>query len=88
MSYARWGYKIKVTTIGMWGHDAYSEMYSFSGQRGHFPNAIYRFTQSGEGSVHKDKYNDLEIKDQNFKVGYTDGNHRIDLIITEEHLPA
>lgn len=75
--YASWGYQIKVMIIGQWGHDAYSEEYTFSGSHGKFPNYVYRFTRIGESSVAGDKFLDLEIKSENLIVGYKDFRYRI-----------
>jgi hypothetical protein len=80
MNYATFGTTIKLTIIGIWGHDAYTNNYTFSGAKGHYPNSIYRFTMFGDGSILKDLFNDIEISESNFKVGYAGINWRIDEI--------
>lgn len=83
-NYSCWGYEVKISQIGWWGHKCNTEWYRFTGEFGTFPNYTYRFTRFGQDSVLKDKFNDIEIKSENFKEGYTNALFSIDEIKKSE----
>lgn len=80
LNHASWGTKIKATRIGMWGHDAYTKDFTYSGAKGHYPNTVYRFSLYGNASIDKDEYSDIEIKESEFQVGAKTCGYRIDKI--------
>lgn len=69
-NYATWGYKATITHKGVWGHRANTYEYVFSGSKGSYPDYLYRFTQCGVGSVHKERFADEVIFAKHFYEGY------------------
>ncbi len=83
-NWVSWGDEIEITIIGMWGQDAYSRRYTYSGAKGKYPETIFRFTQIGQASILAEEYSDVEIGSKYFKVGYRFNDNRIDKIIKQK----
>lgn len=79
--FLNWGDLLEITTIGMWGHDAYTRTYAFSGARGHYQETEYRFSQCGDASISKDAYSDVHFKAKECRIGFSNGVYKIKSII-------
>lgn len=83
MNYMNWGDEITVTHLGLWGQRSNTYRYTFTGQIGHFPDIKYRFTQIGDNSVYKDRFEDLILDEKNCVVGHKTALIEVDKIIKE-----
>jgi hypothetical protein len=78
------GDEIIITHLGIWGQRSNTYPYTFTGCIGHYPNMKYRFTQIGNGSVYKDRFEDVIIKAEDCLVGHKSSIIEIDKITKKE----
>jgi hypothetical protein len=72
-----WQTEIAVTTLGIWGHDAYTELFRYSGCKGKYPEYEYRFTRFGDASIYADKFADVFFKKDELYSGFSNALYKI-----------
>lgn len=71
------GDTIEVIHLGIWGHEAFTNTYTFSGASGHYPDTHYRFTMIGDCSIKHGCYNDVYFMADQCYEGFSTSLHKI-----------
>lgn len=75
-----WNIVINVTIKGIWGHDAYSEDYRYTGAKGKYPDYEYRFTRCGDARIYPNEYKDIFFKCGDVLAGFENALYKINRI--------